>query len=54
LNAMLAWLAMTRLDRTCRSYRHAHVDPDNMPPPTAPQFIPSQPLAPLTLTSSQS
>jgi hypothetical protein len=54
LNAMLAWLAMTRLDRTCRSYRHAHVDPDNMPPPTAPQFIPSQALAPLTLTSSQS
>lgn len=54
INAMLSWIAMTRLDRTCRAYRHAHPDTDSMPPPTAPQFIPSQALTPLTLTSSQS
>jgi hypothetical protein len=55
LNATLGWFAMTRLDRTCRAFRHAHNHPeDNAPPPTAPQFIPSQALAPLTLTSSQS
>ena len=46
-------VAMSRLDRTCRAYRHSSTT-DNMPPPTAPQFIPSQALAPLTLTSSQS
>ncbi len=55
INAMLAWVAMTRLDRTCRSFRHAGMDAmENMPQPTAPQFTPSQALEPLTLTSSQS
>ena len=54
INAMLAWVAMSRLDRTCRAYRHSSHTTDNMPPPTAAQFIPSQALVPLTLTSSQS
>ena len=55
INAMLAWVAMSRLDRTCRQYRHSsNHAADNMPPATAPQFIPTQALAPLTLTSSQS
>lgn len=55
LNAWLAWVAMTRLDRTCRAYRHASHDAiDNMPPPTPEKFMPAHALAPLTLTSSQS
>lgn len=54
-NAWLAWLAMTSLDRACRTYRHSGDSVmENMPPPTAALLIPSQALEPLSLTSSQS